>query len=146
MISRKEVGPIKVGSKVPEFLLKSMDGKSYGPQSFKGKYLLLDFWASWCGPCRQEVPNVKRAYDKYKSKGFEVLGVSTDQNDQSWQGAVKQLGMNWTSVRDNTGEVSGIFSIKYIPTVYLISPEGIILAENVRGAALDQLLEKYLSK
>ena len=144
LISSKESNPIAIGKKVPDFLLTTINGKSVGPQSFKGKYLLLDFWASWCGPCRAEVPNVKEAYKKYRSKGFEVLGISTDQDNTSWQNAVKQMDMQWTSVRDASGEVSTLFNIQYIPTVYLIGPDGTILAENVRGKKLEELLSKYL--
>ena len=129
-----------IGKLAPNFSLPSLDGKKYGPQDFKGKYLLVDFWASWCGPCRLEIPNVQKAYKKYKDRGFEVLGVSTDQSNDKWTQAVKDLGMNWTQVRDVTDEVSSMYRIQYIPTVYLLDKEGVIIADNVRGAKLEELL------
>jgi peroxiredoxin len=146
MISVKESEPIRIGGKIPNFTLPTADGKSISPQDFKGRYLLVDFWASWCGPCRNEVPNVAKAYAKYKSKGFEVLGISTDTDPEKWKSAIKQLNMTWTSVRDVKGEASHIFNIEFIPTVYLVGPDGTILADQVRGERLEELLKKYLGE
>ena len=140
-------GSLGYGKPVPDFLLTSIDGKEkLGPASFKGKYLLIDFWASWCGPCRRENPNVKRAYNAYKDKGFEVLGVSTDRTETPWKQAVEKDGISWNQVRDDKGIVSSKFGITSIPTIYLVNPEGIIVGKNVRGASLETALEYFLGK
>ena len=115
----------------------------------KGKYVLLDFWAKWCGPCRQENPNVVRAYHKYKDKGFTVFGVSLDRSKQDWMNAIKQDGLVWTHVSDLKywqSEAAKTYNITGIPFSLLLDPNGVIIAKNLRGAALDNKLNEIFSK
>ena len=111
----------------------------------KGHYVMVDFWASWCGPCRQEMPNVVANYEKYHQKGFEVVGVSFDQKKDAWVNAVQQMGMRWPQMSDLKGwkcaasEAYGIFSI---PGSVLLDPQGKIVAANLRGKALGQKLKE----
>ncbi len=109
----------------------------------KGKYVLVDFWASWCGPCRQEMPNVVEAYKRYHTKGFEIVGVSFDQKKEAWAEAVKKLGMNWPQMSDLKGwqsAAAGTYGIMSIPANILVDPQGKIVAADLRGEALQQKL------
>lgn len=109
----------------------------------KGNYVLVDFWASWCGPCRQEMPNVVEAYKRYHAKGFEIVGVSFDQKKEAWAGAVKTLGMTWPQMSDLKGwqsAAAGIYGIMSIPANILVDPQGKIVAADLREEALQQKL------
>lgn len=111
--------------------------------AFKGQYVLVDFWASWCGPCRGENPNVLKAYDKYKDKNFTVIGVSLDNKSEKWKKAIKDDNMPWTQLSDLKGwknEVSTYYGIQGIPSNFLVDPQGKIIAKNLRGEALNQKL------
>ncbi|MNE72404.1 Thiol-disulfide oxidoreductase ResA [compost metagenome] len=122
-----------------------MDGKLVKLSSFKGNYLLLDFWASWCGPCRKENPTVVKAYDNYKAKGFTVLGVSLDAKEADWRKAVKEDGMPWVQLlNDKEAGVNRLYEIKAIPANFLLDPLGKIIATNLRGPALEQALQKFI--
>jgi len=110
----------------------------------EGKYILLDFWASWCGPCRQENPNLVRTYKDYNYKGFEIFSFSTDNNIESWRKAVKKDSLNWTNVIDKNGsysKMSALYGVRAIPASFLINPRGVIIAINLRGKALTEKLD-----
>ncbi|AOM78516.1 TlpA disulfide reductase family protein [Pedobacter steynii] len=135
------------GQKMIDFTQNDMEGKPVSFSSFKGKYVLVDFWASWCGPCRGENPNVLKAYDQFKDKGFTVLGVSLDDNADKWKKAVVEDKMPWTQLSDLKGwknEVSTYYGIQGIPANYLVDPDGVIIARNLRGEALHEKLKELM--
>lgn len=137
-----------VGSQAPDFTLNDVNGKPVSLASFKGKYLLIDFWASWCGPCRQENPNVVKAYKQFKSKGFDILGVSLDDKKENWEKAIQQDQLTWAHVSDLGGwesKVAGLYGVKAIPMNYLLDKEGKIIAKNLRGAELSKKLAELLN-
>jgi peroxiredoxin len=133
----------EVGDEAPDFSAATPDGKTLSLKSLRGKVLLVDFWASWCGPCRRENPNVVAVYNKYKSKGFDVLGVSLDNDGQRWKGAIDQDKLTWHHVSDLGGWGSmpaKLYKVTGIPHTLLLDKNGIIIAKNLRGQALEQKL------
>lgn len=136
---------VAIGKKFVDFTLKNPEGKEISLSDYagKGKYVLIDFWASWCGPCRQEMPNVVAAYKKYASKGFEIVGVSLDKDHDSWTKGIKDLNMTWPQMSDLqywSSLVVDLYAINGIPHTVLLDKDGIIIEKNLRGEELDAKL------
>jgi peroxiredoxin len=132
-----------IGQPAPEFAQNSVDGKPVALSSFKGKYTLVDFWASWCGPCREENPNVVKAYHRYHPKGFAILGVSLDAKKEDWEAAIKKDKLPWTQVSDLKGwqnSAAQLYGVRGIPMNFLLDKEGKIIAKGLRGEDLEQKL------
>ncbi|WP_316814794.1 TlpA disulfide reductase family protein [Pedobacter nyackensis] len=138
------------GKMAPDFTQKDVNDKPVRLSDFKGKYVLLDFWASWCGPCRAENPKVLKAYNAFKDKNFTVVGVSIDRNDMraAWLKAVKDDALPWTQLVDpdhtDPKSASNLYAIKAIPSNFLIDPQGKILAKNLRGEELEKKLAEVI--
>jgi thiol-disulfide isomerase/thioredoxin len=132
-----------IGEKISNFQQSDLNGKMVNFDQFKNKYVFIDFWASWCGPCRAENPNVVSAYQKYKAKGFEVLGISLDTNAKAWKKAINDDGLHWTQLSDLKGwknDVALYFGVSGVPTSLLIDPQGKVIAKNIRGEYLQEKL------
>ncbi|MFT2007597.1 redoxin domain-containing protein [Pontibacter sp. 13R65] len=137
-----------VGAMAPDFALTTPDGGSIALSSLRGKYVLIDFWASWCGPCRQENPNVVRMYNQYKDKGFEIFGVSLDQSRDKWLAAIEKDKLTWPQVSDLKGWESSaaqLYKVTAIPQTVLIDKEGKIIAKGLRGPDLEAKLASLLN-
>lgn len=140
-----------IGALAPDFSQPDSTGQTIKLSDFRGKYVLLDFWASWCIPCRAENPNVKKAYEQYKNKNFTVLGVSLDRSNAraSWLKAIQHDGLTWPQVSDLKfwdNEAAVLYGLKSIPQNFLIDPQGKIIAKNLRGEALQETLQSLLGE
>ena len=138
-----------IGAVAPDFTQKDPAGKSVKLSDFRGKYVLIDFWASWCAPCRQENPNVVKAYAQFKNKNFEILGVSLDNPNArtAWLNAIEKDKLTWTQVSDLQGwknQAAVLYGVESIPQNYLIDPNGVIIAKNLRGENLIRTLSNVL--
>lgn len=143
---------VNVGGMAPEFSMKNTKGIDVSLASYKGKYVLLDFWASWCVPCRMENPNVIKAYNRYKDKNFTIVGISLDggtNGKEKWMEAIAKDGLSWEQLSDLEGgnnAVARMYKVNEIPANFLIDPTGKIIAKNLRGAALEAELETLFAK
>lgn len=141
------IKPVSVGQTAPEFELNNPDGKLIRLSDFKGKYVLVDFWASWCAPCREENPNIVKQYNRFKDKGFTVLGVSLDDNQTAWTQAIRVDGLTWPHVSELKrwdSVVASQYKVEGIPASFLLDPAGKIIAKNLRGADLEAFLANTL--
>jgi peroxiredoxin len=140
---------VEIGKVAPLFTQNDPEGNPVALDNLRGKYLLVDFWASWCGPCRRENPNIVAAWQKYHDKGFDVLGVSLDRNRADWLKAIEDDNLTWTHVSDLkfwSNEASTLYGINSIPASFLLDPEGVIVAKDLREEALHQKLEEIFGE
>ncbi len=140
---------LAVGSKFPDFDEKDLDGKPLSIARFKGKVVLVDFWATWCGPCIAELPNVLKAYEKHHGKGFEIVGISLDSDRAKLDKFITDRKLTWPQYFDGKGwqtKLAGAYGVNSIPATYLLDGEGNIIAKNLRGAALEEAVAKALAK
>ena len=133
-----------VGQSAKEISLPGVKGDKINLASLKGKIVLVDFWASWCGPCRRAVPDLKNVYSKYQSKGFEIYGISLDDDKNNWKRAIKEDSTTWMHVIDATGNIAFIWKVMYIPNTFLLDKTGKIIAVNPSHEELEELLQKLL--
>ncbi|WP_316811547.1 TlpA disulfide reductase family protein [Pedobacter heparinus] len=147
LVRMAKLKSVQVGQPAPEFTINSVEGKPVKLSDFKGKYVMLDFWASWCMPCRQENPNVVKAYHTYKDKNFTILGISLDKDAEAWKKAIAADNLTWahaSDLRDFESPTAMLYSIDAIPSSFIVDPNGKIVAKNLRGAELDAFLNKTL--
>lgn len=135
---------LAIGQVAPNFTLTNIHGKEVSLESLRGKYVLLDFWAGWCQPCRVENPNFVNAYKRFGGEDFEIFGVSLDRSDEDWRKAVKEDGLTWTLVHDTDGAIANTYAVQSIPTTLLLDKEGVIIDKQLRGEALIEKLESLL--
>ncbi|EOZ93641.1 Thiol:disulfide interchange protein [Indibacter alkaliphilus LW1] len=139
---------LAVGQPAPEISLPNPDGEMINLSDLRGKYVLIDFWAAWCRPCREENPNVVRLYNEYKDQGFEVFGVSLDRTKDAWVKAIADDNLTWTHVSDLkyfNSEAASIYQINAIPATYMLDPEGKIIAKDLRGPSLENKLKEIFN-
>ncbi len=140
---------LAVGAKFPEFNVKDLAGKPLSPANDKGHVVLIDFWATWCPPCRAELPNVIKTYKAYHPKGFDIIGVSLDDNRGKLTSFTKEQGMTWPQYFDGKGwqnELAVKYGVNSIPTTYLLDGKGVIIGKDLRGEELDQAVAKAVGK
>ena len=139
----------RLGADFLDATLVTLKGDSVKLSDYVGhhKYVLVDFWASWCGPCMREMPNVKAAYEKYKSRGLEIVGISLDRDKAAWEAAVKRVGITWPQATDYNSQgskVATLYGVQYIPYIVVFDKNGKMVAKNLHGEALLQKLEELM--
>lgn len=141
------IDKVEIGNPAPDFTLNTPEGKPLSLSSFKGKVLLVDFWASWCRPCRKENPHLVKIYKKFHEEGLEILSVSLDSDKVNWKKAIKKDGLIWNHVSDLKGwynEAAQLYAITMVPHVVLIDKDGIIVAKDLRGVALEEKVAELI--
>jgi peroxiredoxin len=149
LLTARVSGQPKVNELAPEISLPDMDGKMVSLSSFKGKVVLLDFWASWCGPCRNNNPHLVKFYKKFHPKGLEIIGISFDENDESWKKAVEKDKLSWIQLNDDKGSYSASassYSVDAIPASFLIDKKGVIHSINLVGRNLEAEVKQLLKE
>ena len=135
---------LKKGTVAPEITLPTIDGKTFRLSDFRGRYVVVDFWASWCPDCRKDAPEIVKMYDAFKENGVEFVGVSFDRNAESWKNGVEKLGLKYTQVSDlknmRESEVAQAYHIKWIPSVYVIDPQGKVVFGTVMSGKVNEYL------
>ena len=143
-------GPLAIGSVAPDMEYDNPEGKKMKLSDLRGKVVLIDFWASWCRPCRNENPNVVKLYQKYQAKGFDIYSVSLDRDKTSWINAIKSDNLTWENHVSDLKYWSSAgakqYNVSSIPSTFLLDREGRIIAKNLRGAALEQKLQEILGE
>ena len=141
--------PLSIGHPAPEFTTAGVDGKPVKLSDYKGKYVMLDFWASWCAPCRAENPNVVKQYKIYHPQGLNILGLSLDVDKAKWQQAIAADGLSWvhgSDLKNFEGPVERLYHVEAIPANYIIDPKGMIIAKSITGPDLEEFLKKTFAK
>jgi thiol-disulfide isomerase/thioredoxin len=150
LVSKVEVTKrIAIGAIAPSFKSKDTEGNIVALESYRGKLTLVDFWASWCGPCRQESPTLVRLYNAYHNKGFEILSVSIDASEEKWKNAIKKDGYTWTNVSDLEsygGATPALYAVTAIPNSFLLDEDGKIIGKNLRGKILERKLKELMGE
>jgi peroxiredoxin len=147
--SKKIQRSLAEGTKFPDFNEKDLAGKPLSVANYKGKVVLVDFWATWCGPCVGELPNVLKAYEKHHDKGFEIIGISLDSDESKLKNFIKDKNVTWQQYFDGLGWKSKLgtkYGVNSIPATYLLDGEGKIIGKNLRGEALEEAVGKALAK
>lgn len=137
----------EVGATFPSVVLPDLDGKMISLESLRGNYVFVDFWASWCRPCIAEIPNLKKAYEKYHAKGFEIYSISLDETREAWLNGVATHELNWINVSDLKAfesPVADLLAVSYVPHTFLLDPNGVIIAVDLRGSDLENMLSEKL--
>jgi peroxiredoxin len=139
----------QINTKAKGFTQQSSTGEKISLDAYQGKYILLDFWASWCAPCRKEHPNLIKTYERFKNKNFEIIAVSLDAEKDNWQNAIDKDKLTWIQISDLKGQQNEIaveYGVQSVPANFLINPEGLIIAKNIKGEELNRMLNELSNK